>query len=42
MAGDDVKTILTTYVHEFDKAKRNDEIRERLAAGTSITLGGAS
>ena len=38
MAGDDVNTILTVYVHEFERAKRQDEIREKLAAGTSIKL----
>jgi hypothetical protein len=29
---------LTVYVHEFERAKRHDEIREKLAAGTSIRL----
>jgi hypothetical protein len=28
MAGDDVNTILTVYVREFERAKRQDEIRE--------------
>jgi hypothetical protein len=27
-----------TYVHEFERAKGKDEIREKLAAGTSIRL----
>jgi hypothetical protein len=38
MAGDDVQTILATYVHEFERAKRQDEMRDKLAAGTSIRL----
>jgi hypothetical protein len=38
MAGDDVQTILATYVHEFERATGKDEIREKLAAGTSIRL----
>jgi len=37
-AGDDVATILSTYAHEFDKAKRADTIRTQIAAGTSIRL----
>ena len=31
--------ILKTYAGDFEKAKRNDEIRAKLAAGTSIRLG---
>jgi hypothetical protein len=38
MAGDDVNTILSVYVHELERARRQDEIREKLAAGTSIRL----
>jgi hypothetical protein len=33
-----VQTILSTYVHEFERAKRQDEIREKLAARTSIRV----
>jgi integrase len=35
MAGDDLKMIADTYAHEFEKAKRRDENRAKLAAGTS-------
>ena len=42
MAGDRIDTILKTYAHAFEQARRNDEIRARLVAGTSIALGGAS
>jgi integrase len=38
MAGDRVDVILEVYAHEFEKAKRQGEMREALAAGTSITL----
>ena len=38
MAGDRVDVILSTYAHEFDRAKRQGEIRSKLAAGTSIRL----
>lgn len=37
-AGDTVETISKTYAHAFDRAKRKDEIRAKLAAGTSIRL----
>jgi integrase len=37
-AGDTVETISKVYAHEFDRAKRKDEIRAKLAAGTSIRL----
>ena len=36
-AGDTVETITKTYAHEFDRAKRKDEIRAKLA-GTRIRL----
>ena len=38
MAGDTVEVILKTYAGDFERAKRNEEIRERLAAGTAIRL----
>jgi integrase len=37
-AGDTVATVTKTYAHQFDVAKRRPEIREKLAAGTSIRL----
>jgi integrase len=37
-AGDDLKTILSTYAHEFEKAKRRDENRAKLEAGRTIRL----
>jgi hypothetical protein len=33
MAGDDVNTILTVYVHEFERAKRQDEIPGEAGSG---------
>lgn len=41
MAGDDLKTILDTYAHEFEKSKRRTQIREQLSAGTAIRLSGS-
>jgi integrase len=41
-AGDTTAVILSTYAGEFDRAKRPDSIREKIAAGTSIKIGGAS
>jgi integrase len=38
MAGDTVEVIHKTYLHEFERARRREEIREKLAAGTSIRL----
>ena len=38
MAGDTVEVTLKTYAGDFERAKRNEEIRERLAAGTAIRL----
>jgi integrase len=38
MAGDTVETILKTYAHEFERARRKDEIRAKLEAGTRIIL----
>lgn len=37
-AGDTVEVVTKTYMHEFDRAKRKDEIRAKLTAGTSIRL----
>ena len=37
-AGDTVETISKVYAGEFDRAKRRDSIRAKLAAGTSIRL----
>jgi integrase len=37
-AGDTVEEIATTYAGEFDRAKRGDLIRQKLAAGTTIKL----
>ena len=38
MAGDTVEVIHSTYLHEFDRVRRRDEIRSKLVAGTSIKL----
>jgi integrase len=38
MAGDTVEVIHSTYLHEFERSRRKDEIRSKLVAGTSITL----
>jgi integrase len=38
MAGDTVEQIHKTYLHEFERARRKDEIREKLTAGTGIRL----
>jgi hypothetical protein len=38
MAGDTVEVIHSTYLHEFERARRKEEIREKLAAATSIRL----
>jgi integrase len=37
-AGDHPDVILRVYAGEFERAKRRDEIRDRLAAGTAIQL----
>jgi hypothetical protein len=38
-AGDTKEVILNVYAGEFDRASRADEIRSKIAAGTSIRLG---
>jgi integrase len=38
MAGDTVEVIHSTYLHEFERARRQQEIREKLVAGTNIRL----
>ena len=38
MAGDTVEQIHKTYLHEFERARRAEEIRAKLVAGTSIRL----
>jgi integrase len=38
MAGDTVEQIHKTYMHEFERARRKDEIREKLTDGTRIRL----
>jgi hypothetical protein len=38
MAGDTIETIHKHYLHEFERARRADEIRAKLVAGTSIQL----
>jgi integrase len=38
MAGDTVEQIHKTYLHEFERVRRKEEIREKLTAGTSIRL----
>jgi integrase len=38
MAGDTVEVIHSTYLHEFERARRQDEIRAKLVAGTSIVV----
>jgi integrase len=38
MAGDTVEVIHSTYLHEFERARRAEEIREKLVAGTSIRI----
>jgi integrase len=42
MAGDSVETITRVYAGDFERAKRQDEIRAKMAAGTSISLAGIS
>ena len=37
-AGDTEAVILNVYAGEFSRAKRADEIRKKIAAGTSIRL----
>jgi hypothetical protein len=37
-AGDHPEVILKVYAGEFEKAKRRDDNREKLARGTSIRL----
>ena len=34
-------TTLDLYSHEFQRAKRSEDIRSKIAAGTSISLAGA-
>jgi hypothetical protein len=38
MAGDTVEQIHETYLHEFERARRQEEIRAKLVVGTSIRL----
>jgi hypothetical protein len=38
MAGDTVEVIHSTYLHEFERARRAHEIRAKLVAGTNIRL----
>jgi hypothetical protein len=38
MAGDSLEPILKTYAHEFDRAKKRESNRAKLAEGTSIRL----
>jgi integrase len=38
-AGDDLQAILGVYAGDFETAKRRDEHRRLLAAGTAIRLG---
>jgi integrase len=38
MAGDTVEQIHKTYLHEFERSRRRDEIRAKLFAGTGIRL----
>jgi integrase len=38
MAGDTIETIHKHYLHEFERARRAEEIRAKLVAGTSIRL----
>jgi hypothetical protein len=38
MAGDTIETIHKHYLHEFERARRAEEIRAKLVAGTSIQL----
>lgn len=38
MAGDTVEQIHKTYLHEFERARRADEIRSKLVAGTNIKI----
>ncbi len=38
MAGDHPDVILRVYAGDFERAKRQDEIRAKIAAGTSIRL----
>ena len=38
MAGDTVEQIHKTYLHEFERARRAEEIRAKLIAGTNIRI----
>jgi integrase len=38
MAGDTVEQIHRTYLHEFERSRRREEIRDKLTAGTSIRI----
>jgi hypothetical protein len=38
MAGDTIEQIHSTYLHEFERERRQEEIRAKLVAGTSIRL----
>lgn len=41
-AGDTIQTIVNVYATELDAAKRRPELRQKLAAGTAISLGAPS
>jgi hypothetical protein len=38
MAGDTVEQIPKTYLHECERSRRREEIREKLVAGTSSRI----
>lgn len=38
LAGDKVETILKVYAHEYDRARRSSELRDRIAAANTAVL----
>jgi integrase len=38
LAGDKVQTILKVYAHEYDRARRSSELRERISAANTAAL----
>ena len=38
LAGDKVETILKVYAHEYDRARRGAELRDRISAANTAAL----
>jgi hypothetical protein len=38
LAGDKVETILKVYAHEYDRARRGSELRDRISAANVAAL----